>query len=156
LIEFVRRYGRTACVAIIDIDLFKRINDRHGHDAGDKVLHTISGIMTQKMRGTDLLARIGGEEFGMLMPESEPGGAIFGLERLRDNVRNSPILLPDGTEVTITVSIGLAGIEEDDATRQCIKAADDALFAAKGSGRDRICRADELTARPAMVGQSAE
>lgn len=157
LVEFVRRYGQPACVAIIDIDLFKQINHLHGHDAGDKVLHAISGVMTQKLRGTDLLARIGGEEFGMLMPESEPEGAIFGLERLRDNVKNTPVLLPDGTEVTITVSIGMAAIDGDDATRHCIKAAGDALLAAKRSGRDRIClHDDEAPAQPVGPVQSAE
>lgn len=134
----VKRHGRPACVAMIDIDRFKRVNDRYGHDAGDRTLAAVAGIMSASMRSEDLVARIGGEEFAVLFPDTEIGAAHAALERLLANVRSTPIILSDGVALTVTVSAGLTAIEPTGDDANCLQAADAALLKAKKSGRDRV------------------
>lgn len=132
-----RRSGKPVAVGIADIDHFKNINDEHGHPVGDVVLRTVARRIVDAARATDFVARIGGEEFGLLFPETPPETAIGIAQRIREAVAASPIPA-DGAEVPATISIGLAtmtpGSELDDA----LAGADSALYTAKNGGRNRV------------------
>ncbi|MDO9481823.1 MAG: diguanylate cyclase [Hydrogenophaga sp.] len=139
--EFHRssRYGVDFCVLSADIDHFKRVNDTYGHAAGDEVLRHFVATIQSHLRGTDLLGRLGGEEFSILLPQtSEDGGAMMA-ERLRAAVEASPALFGT-TRIAITVSIGgvpsqAGSVHGVDAMLAC---ADAALYAAKQGGRNRV------------------
>jgi len=134
-----QRYKRTLSLLIFDLDHFKKINDEHGHRAGDAVLRTIAENIAKAMRGGDVFARIGGEEFACLLRETDhPSGMRFA-DRLRKLVRGSKVRWGT-TEIEVTVSIGIAtfdgaNFEDPDALMQ---AADQRLYAAKNGGRDRV------------------
>jgi diguanylate cyclase (GGDEF)-like protein len=136
--ERARRLGVPLSLALIDIDFFKRINDAHGHDAGDLVLQAVARALLASIRKSDLLARIGGEEFALVMLGTQPPGARVVLERLRQAVA----ALEVGTgaaRVACTVSIGLTDrVEGDRDWAALYKRADQALYAAKAGGRDRV------------------
>ncbi|HEX5635192.1 MAG TPA: GGDEF domain-containing protein, partial [Gemmatimonadales bacterium] len=100
-------------IAILDVDHFKRINDIHGHAAGDQTLREMAERLTRGMRRTDLVARYGGEEFVILMPNTPLEAALFRVEQLRHEVATSPIPLEDGGELMVNFSAGLAGIPAD-------------------------------------------
>jgi len=136
----MRRHAGRACVAILDIDHFKQVNDAHGHQAGDVILRALADLWSDMLRSSDTLARYGGEEFIVLMPETEPGVAIRLLERLRQ--ATSARHLGAGPEdMRVTVSIGLAGLAPDGHIEDAIEAADAALYRAKDEGRNRVCAA---------------
>ncbi len=136
----MRRHSGRACLAILDIDHFKQINDAHGHQAGDVILRALADLWSDMLRSSDTLARYGGEEFIVLMPETEPGVAIRLLERLRQ--ATSARHLGAGPEdLRVTVSIGLAGLAPDGHIEDAIEAADAALYRAKEEGRNRVCTA---------------
>lgn len=136
--ERARRYGRPLSVAIFDVDLFKRINDGYGHAVGDEVLRAITASATAALRDSDLCGRLGGEEFGLLLPETDLTGAVDLAERLRAAVAATPIRANDAP-LTATVSIGLAALSEADTSIDALFArADSALYRAKNSGRDRV------------------
>jgi diguanylate cyclase (GGDEF)-like protein len=131
------RYGRPVAVALADLDFFKNLNDTHGHGAGDLVLRTFAAMMLESVRGSDLVCRYGGEEFAFLFPESGVEQSEALVERFRHRFALEPIRLQDGTEVRVTVSIGLAdasGRPLEVALRQ----ADQALYVAKRGGRNRV------------------
>jgi diguanylate cyclase (GGDEF)-like protein len=135
----VKRYNRPVSIAMIDADLFKSINDAHGHDVGDAVLRMIVDTCQESLRKNDVLARYGGEELIVLLPETPPDGARVVMERLRERVAETPMMLDDGTHVRVTVSIGIAGTTEPvDGVEPLLKRADDALYAAKRNGRNRV------------------
>jgi diguanylate cyclase (GGDEF)-like protein len=137
-----QRHERPLALAILDVDLFKRVNDEYGHIAGDGVLKQIAEVLRQHVRGEDVAARIGGEEFAVLLPEAEPGAAIAFCERLRESIAATPFA-PGGTPRTITISIGLADLAASRTDRSAImRAADAALYEAKEQGRNRVRRAD--------------
>lgn len=123
---------------IIDIDNFKAINDRFGHDAGDSILKAVSAVCYAAKRESDILARIGGEEFAMLLPETDDGDSLIAAERLLDRVRGCrPVIGPQ--TVSVTVSIGIASSSSSMfGIATLIKCADDALYDAKHSGRNRV------------------
>lgn len=127
--------GQTGCVALIDLDFFKQVNDRYGHAAGDAVLRTFGAVARQGLRGTDMLARIGGEEFALLLPGASIEVAERICARLGKTLAHAPTVY-DGHEIFVTTSIGLArlGTCADTAMAE----ADQALYAAKGAGRDRL------------------
>jgi diguanylate cyclase len=133
--EAVRRGGERAALALFDLDHFKRVNDRHGHDAGDKVLVDLVKIVVDTMRACDSFYRYGGEEFVLVMPDTPPEGIAPALEKLQDAI-HARLRGPDGP---VTVSIGAAGLKTDDDPGEWLSRADRALYAAKSSGRDRIC-----------------
>jgi diguanylate cyclase (GGDEF)-like protein len=136
------RHARPLALAILDVDLFKRINDEYGHIAGDVVLKQIAELLRQHVRGEDIAARIGGEEFAVLLPEAEPDAAHAFAERLREAVANSAFA-PAGRPERLTISIGLADLAPGRNERSALmRAADGALYKAKDSGRNRVCRAD--------------
>jgi diguanylate cyclase (GGDEF)-like protein len=143
-----RRYGRPLSFLMIDIDFFKAINDRFGHDIGDRAIVHVANLAGHYKRGSDLLARIGGEEFGLLLPETETAQAELVAERLRRAVAASPL-----AEVShsATVSIGVATSDETMAgISDLIKSADQALYAAKRAGRNRVMRSIDA---PALDGE---
>ncbi|WP_432724009.1 diguanylate cyclase [Jeongeupia wiesaeckerbachi] len=135
-----RRYAHPVCLAIIDIDFFKRVNDVHGHPAGDAALIYLADIMALAIRNTDVLARLGGEEFGLLLPETDEAGAALLLERLRVVIETSELVY-DGVAIPLTISIGYACAGRDDDVEQLMRRADEALYAAKQGGRNRVCAA---------------
>lgn len=132
-----RRSGRPLAVLILDIDHFKQVNDTRGHAVGDEVLMGLASRLEGLLREIDLLARTGGEEFVMLLPETGGDEAMATAERLRAAVAERPFPVSDG-EVAITVSIGAAAAAPDMADLdRLLKAADRALYAAKEGGRNR-------------------
>jgi two-component system cell cycle response regulator len=134
------RYGHTVVVAIIDLDLFKDVNDQWGHDAGDVVLRSVSDSLRAGVRRTDSVARYGGEEFAFMFPETDIDEALQMLERLRDNIRSNAVhIRGDSQTVGTTFSGGIASTTSDGATLELLmRQADARLLAAKAGGRDRI------------------
>lgn len=138
--EFSRakRYGNHLSVAMIDIDHFKNINDTYGHQFGDKVLVDISNIFKESLRRTDYISRYGGEEFVLILPETDQENSYIPLERIRQKISQVPVYYDD-KPVYITVSIGIAhytrGVNDPESL---VKNADSALYKAKESGRNRV------------------
>ncbi|MDT4967261.1 MAG: hypothetical protein QOJ64_1998 [Acidobacteriota bacterium] len=132
------RYNRPFCLLLLDIDNFKRVNDTHGHEAGDEVIRRLALTLQAGTRGIDLSARIGGEEFAVILPETELVGGLDVAERLRIAIKEMEI-----PEVgRITASFGVAEFPLSGATgRELVSVADAALYEAKDGGRDRIERA---------------
>lgn len=132
--------GTPTSVVIVDLDHFKRVNDSHGHDAGDDVLKTVSLRLKMAVRGVDIVARFGGEEFVVAMPETEPGAAQRVAERIRRAIEADPILIErSGVKLAITASLGVASAAGGDISgERLIKLADEALYAAKHQGRNRV------------------
>ncbi|MEM8570108.1 MAG: PleD family two-component system response regulator [Pseudomonadota bacterium] len=127
-------------VMMIDLDKFKRLNDRFGHDAGDTVLREFSRRLQENIRGVDLVARFGGEEFFVALPDSDQDAAASAAERIRRAIEDTAFPLPEnGGEAHVTVSIGVAISDghEDDA-EAVIRRADRALYEAKSGGRNRV------------------
>jgi diguanylate cyclase (GGDEF)-like protein/PAS domain S-box-containing protein len=125
------------CLAFIDVDHFKRINDELGHAAGDAVLFGMADRLAENVRRSDMLGRIGGEEFAVCMPRITPSDAIALAERLRSAVSAAPFETLSGP-VSVTVSIGVAALQKRDSLGRLMKRADTAMYAAKKSGRDRV------------------
>ncbi|HET9211408.1 MAG TPA: diguanylate cyclase [Thermoanaerobaculia bacterium] len=139
------RYGRPLTIAMADLDHFKDVNDRHGHLAGDSLLRRMSQILAGGLRSTDWIGRYGGEEFLLVLPETGMEGAAAVAEKIRDRVQGTLVPLDDGTPVHVTVSIGLASLDEAAGrasskvtVRDLIAAADRSLYAAKNAGRNRV------------------
>lgn len=131
--------GARTAVALLDIDHFKGVNDRFGHPAGDAVLRQLAARAIRHVRSVDLVGRLGGEEFVVVMPETSLAGAVVGAERLRAAVADLPFALPGGDSLPVTVSIGVAAAGAGHETIEgVLKRADDALYAAKNSGRNRV------------------
>ncbi len=132
------RYGRPLSVVLCDLDFFKAVNDTHGHPAGDAVLRSFAEVVTQSFREPDLVGRIGGEEFLVLLPETEVEGARVGAERLRRALEATPVDI--GTQlIQVTCSLGVASRRDDDAEAGALVGrADAALYKAKAGGRNRI------------------
>ena len=137
-----QRYGRSTVVALGDLDFFKSLNDTYGHGAGDTVLRTFAGLLTESLRQSDLVCRYGGEEFAFLFPESTVEQAHILVERFRARCAGHEIQLPDGLVVRVTLSIGLA--DASDCTIDlALQRADLALYEAKRMGRNRVVVATE-------------
>ncbi|MCA8938497.1 MAG: GGDEF domain-containing protein, partial [Planctomycetes bacterium] len=147
--EFRRavRYGRELALLVLDIDHFKSINDSHGHAQGDVVLALLGNKLQQSFRELDTVARIGGEEFAIIMPETTLENAKLKAERLRQAIMTTTIelsaskmLSETNTHMHITVSIGAATIASGiDGPEHLFQEADRALYIAKNSGRNRVC-----------------
>ncbi len=130
---------KNLALMIMDMDHFKSVNDTHGHDAGDMVLKQLAGLITHEARSTDLVARFGGEEFVVLMPETDPQAALGAANRLREKVEALPFTISNGQEIKRTVSIGIASLHPDgDSPEALLKRADEALYSAKHSGRNTV------------------
>ena len=139
-LEEMRRYGTSVALLLLDIDHFKRVNDGYGHLVGDRVLCELSNILATNIREPDLLARFGGEEFAVLMPNTSVQQAEIAAERLRLAVNRHRFNEPD--EIRLTISLGLATCRKDDPDITCVlQRADTALYKAKARGRNRWQRA---------------
>ena len=133
-----RRYGKSLALAILDVDHFKTINDRFGHLVGDDVLRQISRVCEEQLRDVDILARFGGEEFAVLLPNTDVAGARLTAERLRQAVEQNVVQLSKGN-YCVTISIGVSGLRAaDKGVVDVLKRADDALYQAKRAGRNRV------------------
>lgn len=142
-----RRSAQPLALAILDIDLFKAVNDRFGHLEGDRVLEQIADLLRLHGRATDTLARIGGEEFAILLPDSNLDVAVDLVEVTRKAVEASTFA-PGGVPRQITISAGIALFGADNIDRSTLfRSADRALYHAKNSGRNRVCRSDQVPAR---------
>ncbi|MGE0191635.1 MAG: diguanylate cyclase [Planctomycetota bacterium] len=143
-LERARRARRGLGLAVVDIDHFKAVNDELGHDLGDVVLREVARRLADALRETDLVARWGGEEFILLLPEVEAGadeGLGLAVERVRERVAAFPVELGgDRPPRTVTVSIGLASLARGDQTADLMRRADQALYRAKRAGRNRVER----------------
>ena len=136
--ERARRYGRTLSFLAVDLDHFKAINDRHGHDVGDDVLQAVGEVLNTHLRNADLSGRLGGEEFGIVLPETSIDGALCVAEKLRAGI--GAIRIGKGQEpVVATASFGVANLLPEESLDDLRKRADAALYAAKASGRNRVC-----------------
>lgn len=137
-VDSARRRRKKFSVALIDLDHFKRINDRYGHGAGDQALRHCAEMISETMRVGDFLFRYGGEEFLITLAEMDRPEAEAFANHLLDVMRAHPILLPDGQVITLTASIGVAEFQDEPDFHRLIKAADQALYEAKHRGRDRV------------------
>lgn len=139
--EFKRsdRFGQTLSLLMIDVDDFKRINDTHGHQCGDQILQRIGRVLRASLREVDVAARYGGDEFAIILPDTDLREAVEVAERLRKAMEKHPFLA-DGTPVTMTLSLGAAARPPQSAVRteELIKMADQALFEAKSRGRNAV------------------
>lgn len=133
-----RRTGQPLCLALTDIDKFKRVNDTYGHAAGDTVLMTVAGRFLSHLRPYDTIYRYGGEEFLVCLPNANLGTANSVLERLRVGLEEEPVGLDDGRKINVTSSFGLAQVEGDVPLKQVLERADQALYAAKQRGRNQV------------------
>mgnify|MGYP001102270418 CR=1 FL=1 len=132
-VAVARRYGQWCTLAVIDIDLFKRVNDQLGHQAGDQALIGLAAVLKANLRATDLAARFGGDEFVMLLPLTDPDSGKAAAERIQQSVRSS------GGLPNLTISIGVASVRDEGASlEELLARADQALYDAKGGGRNRI------------------
>ena len=138
--EFARskRYGHPFSLVLFDIDHFKRINDTHGHMAGDDVLRRVAALLKTKVRTNDLIARVGGEEFAVLLPEAGRMGAVALAEKLRRMIEGENIEHKDAV-IPVTVSLGVAEFNAALASSDALyKQADDKLYEAKNAGRNQV------------------
>ena len=144
LVEEAAQRGRALSVMVMDLDYFKKVNDTFGHDAGDEVLREVAARLKKQLRRLDVICRIGGEEFAVLLPGADVRMAQQVAERLRRAVASQPVKITtdDGElDLHITISIGLASFEKkDDTLETLLKRADEALYAAKQQGRNRVVR----------------
>lgn len=136
--EFARwkRYGQSMVLMMIDVDHFKKVNDTYGHKAGDKALVLIADQLRNHLRESDFLARFGGEEFVVLMPETDLDSAVVAAEKLRAAVEECQFHYQNA-QVNITVSAGLAQLRKDDNSGSLFKRADEAMYRAKEAGRNQ-------------------
>ena len=146
----IRRGGEEGALLALDLDHFKQINDTYGHAAGDDVLRAFAAVVTSKIRPSDQVYRVGGEEFSVLLPGTSMAAASELAERLRDGMAAHIIPTSDG-EITATVSIGGAKATAALAPGQLVVAADAALYRAKTTGRNRVVLIDEFGAHDGSI-----
>ncbi len=140
--EISRSQAKPFAVLLVDVDHFKHINDRHGHDAGDRVLQQMAGLLLNTVRSGDFLFRYGGEEFLVLLVEVDDQHARRVAEKIRSRVEQENFLLANGQSLQITTSIGLAMHDGHPDYQRLVNRADDALYRAKHDGRNRVVVAE--------------
>jgi len=143
LITGAQKAGKPLAFLIMDIDHFKSVNDTHGHDIGDEVLREFANRISANVRGIDLACRYGGEEFVVVMPDTDVDFAYAIAERLRKSVETTPFVISRAPgKLNVTISIGIASLEgDDDTSEQLLHRADQALYRAKRGGRNRVVAA---------------
>lgn len=138
-VEFARRHGESFAFLMIDVDHFKRINDRYGHLAGDQVLLHVARVFQTTARASDVIGRYGGEEFGVILRRTEAAGAGILAQKLRVALQDQPARLPSGEQIGVKVCIGIAAYPADASSAgELVHLADSALYQAKSAGRDRV------------------
>jgi diguanylate cyclase (GGDEF)-like protein len=136
-ISRMKRYGKESCILILDIDNFKNINDKYGHPVGDEVLKGFAVLLKTQLRETDVIARIGGEEFAILLINTDKETGMVVAEKIRRNTEEKVFII-DNHEIKITVSIGMVLLDSSiDSYEECYKYADRALYSAKVKGKNR-------------------
>jgi diguanylate cyclase (GGDEF)-like protein len=144
-VSAARRHGRPLSVAIVDIDHFKPVNDAHGHAVGDRVLVATARALAGHLRAEDQLGRLGGEEFLVVLGDTDGRAAERVTDKLRCEVAGTSVA-HEGVEIAVTVSIGMA-TWDGEAPETLLRRADDALYAAKAAGRDRAMAAPATVPR---------
>jgi diguanylate cyclase (GGDEF)-like protein len=135
-----RRYGHQLSIIMVDIDWFKKLNDRYGHEIGNRVLQHLSGLIKQCIRDVDIFCRYGGEEFVVILPQTGRSEAFRLAERIRRTVETTPVFIAQNEPVRTTVSVGLSSYPDNGASQeQLVSIADKALYQAKGDGRNGVC-----------------
>ncbi|WP_267434201.1 GGDEF domain-containing protein [Sphingomonas sp. GM_Shp_1] len=146
LVEETDRSRRSATpfsTLIIDIDRFKHVNDTYGHSVGDQVIRHVSRLLVETARSADTVARFGGEEFVVLAPDCDLDQvAVFG-EQIREEIAVRAVPLPDGRELMVTASLGVATFAREETPAELLQRADRALYRAKQNGRNRTCRSED-------------
>lgn len=132
------RYGHALSLALLDVDHFKSVNDHHGHDAGDAVLVNVARVVGDAVREADVVARWGGEEIVIALPETDHDGALRACERVRAAIEAARITTPAGATLSITASIGVASLGRGEPLEALVARADAAMYRAKSSGRNRV------------------
>jgi diguanylate cyclase (GGDEF)-like protein len=144
-LDRVRRYDRPLCLALLDLDHFKLVNDRLGHAAGDEVLRRLAALLLAERRSTDLVCRYGGEELVLILPETWPGDAVIVAERIRGRAEDGALgHHADGAPITLSVGIAGAGPDRN-LPSTLFAAADAALYRAKSGGRNQVRLANALS-----------
>ncbi|HUB85727.1 MAG TPA: diguanylate cyclase, partial [Rhizomicrobium sp.] len=140
LVSSAQKSGKPLAFLIMDIDHFKSVNDTHGHDIGDEVLREFASRISANIRGIDLACRFGGEEFVVVMPDTDMDFASTVAERLRKSVETNPFVISRAPgKLNVTISIGIAAsLSEGDTAEALLHRADQALYRAKREGRNRV------------------
>ena len=141
------RYGSPFLVAMCDLDDFKKVNDTHGHDAGDAVLRAAARVMVENLRRTDVVGRWGGEEFIVLLPETELAGGRTALEKVRARLSAQPVPWGEAA-LAVTVSVGVTAFAKGERVEDVVARADEALYEAKRAGKNRVVAAEPGRQRP--------
>jgi diguanylate cyclase (GGDEF)-like protein len=145
------RYARPFALLVLDVDFFKKFNDTHGHEAGDRVLQHVAVVVRQTVRDVDTPARLGGEEFVVLMPETGLRASQDAGERIRRSIESRAVSW-NGRPLSVTVSIGAAACPDcTTVAGEVLKLADEALYRAKGAGRNRVATAPKVGKAPGVV-----
>ncbi len=143
------RLGTGLAVMMLDIDFFKTVNDRYGHQTGDRVLVSLCSVCLQNIRSIDLAGRLGGEEFAILLPATDHVRALEVAERLRSSVAANPMDVGTGNPIAITISVGVASLNARHTDLQALlQCADTALYAAKNAGRNCVQLASQSVCSP--------
>ena len=143
-IERARQFGSPLTIVLADLDNFKQVNDEFGHHGGDVVLRAFADLIRSHVRDVDVSGRIGGEEFAILLPETDRAGAARVAERMRGSLNAVTIAVSDGHAVRAASSFGVAELEADQSGDELLRAADAALYRAKDEGKNRVVTASEL------------
>lgn len=141
------RQGEPLSLVLIDLDLFKRVNDEHGHSAGDQVINQLATTLTDLSRASDIVCRFGGEEFLVVLPGTDPEAAAARAEEYRSTFEKSPVTV-EGATLAVTLSAGVASSYQEITLHDLIRQADQALYRAKDSGRNRVCSHTPLSDQP--------
>ncbi len=142
LLGLMRRNSSALSVVMLDIDKFKKVNDTYGHQVGDDVIIKLAKTLQKHTRTSDVIFRLGGEEFLVLLPETGVDGAVSVAETLRVEVEKLLIILSDEIELRFTISIGVSEVKRDEQNFDAaMTRADAVLYEAKESGRNRVCQA---------------
>jgi diguanylate cyclase (GGDEF)-like protein len=148
-IQRCHRYGSVLSIIFFDMDYFKHVNDTHGHLMGSKVLIEVAHILVENLRNVDIIARYGGDEFVVALPETDVETALRITHRLHKNMKANEFLKEEGLRISMTASFGIASFPDHAQTkRDLIRLADQAMYRAKNSGRDQVCVAEKRSGRP--------
>ena len=152
LTAYSQQTGEPIAVIQIDLDHFKQVNDRHGHQAGDRVLTHVARLINNTLRANDVAGRIGGEEFCVIIPNATLAQAAEIAERIRTRIAAKEILLPKGRTLRITASLGVSsGVVDDRVNFELLQSiADNRLYHAKRSGRNQVCASGEYQGSPSQ------
>jgi diguanylate cyclase (GGDEF)-like protein len=146
------RFDRKLALLVVDIDFFKKVNDNHGHDVGDVVIKGLGEVLKRQKRTTDVVARFGGEEFIVLCEQTDEKGAMLLAERIREELEKTTFRTPGGA-ISVTCSVGVSTFPEAGSGWDALfKAADEALYVSKRSGRNRCTAWRPPVSRKLAVG----